>query len=283
MPAPTPAQTLSLTQPLPDLAAWTARFMAAEIPVLSETAEALETMRAREDDVDANLIGEMVSDDPLMTLKVLAHAAMTRTSRMVTDTETVTAALVMMGISPFFRAFGAQPTVEQRLAQHPQALQGLLDTVRRAHRSAKFALGFAVQRNDHDAAIIHEAALLHDFAEMLLWCHAPTLAQEVRRAQQADSTLRSRAVQRQVLNVELAALQQSLMKAWRLPDLLIQIADTAHADHPGVKSVLLAVRLARHSAAGWDNAAIPDDVADIAALLNLSYGAALNLIENIEH
>ena len=41
---------------------------------------------------------------------------------------------------------------------------------------------------------------------------------------------------------------------------------------PSVRNVALAVRLARHTARGWDNAAIPDDVADIAALLNLSYG-----------
>ena len=47
-----------------------------------------------------------------MTLKVLAYAATHRPARVVTDTETVTATLVMMGISPFFRAFGPQPTIE---------------------------------------------------------------------------------------------------------------------------------------------------------------------------
>ncbi len=270
-----------LTQALPGLDAWTAHFKAAEIPILADTAEALEAMRAREDNLDANLIGEMISGDPLMTLKVLAYASTHRGSRMVTDTETVIATLVMMGISPFFRAFGPQPTVEDRLASEPEALAGLLDTLRRGHRSATFALGLAVQRHDRDAAVIHEAALLHDFAEMLLWCHAPALALQIQRAQQADSTLRSSAVQRQVLNVELADLQQSLMKAWRLPDLLIRISDDAHADQPSVKNVALAVRLARHTARGWDNAAIPDDVADIAALLNLSYTAALDLLGEI--
>jgi len=275
---PTPLRT-----PLPDLNAWTTHFRSAEIPVLAETAEALEAMRLREDDVDANLIGEMIADDPLMTLKVLSYAAMNRGSRMVTDTETVTATLVMTGISPFFRAFGPQTTIEERLAGHPEALAGLLDTVRRAHRSATFALGFAVHRHDPDAAVIHEAALLHDFAEMLLWCHAPELALRIRHAQQQDSTLRSRTIQHEVLNIELAELQQSLMKAWRLPALLIRISDDAHAEQASVKNVVLAVRLARHSAYSWDNAAIPDDIADIAELLNLSYGSALQLVEDIEH
>ena len=271
-----------LTRPLADLAAWTTHFRAADIPILAETAEALEAMRSREDDVDANLIGEMISGDPLMTLKVLAHAATHRGSRMVTDTETVIATLVMMGISPFFRAFGPQPTVEERLVGEPEALAGLLETVRRAHRSATYALGLAVHRLDRDAAVIHEAALLHDFAEMMMWCHAPALALQIRDAQHGDATLRSSTVQRNTLNIELADLQQSLMKAWRLPDLLIRISDDAHAEQASVKNVVLAVRLARHTAQGWDNAAIPDDVADIAALLNLSYSTALQLIGQIE-
>jgi len=54
----------SLTQPLPDLAAWTAYFRDAEIPVLARSADAVEDMRLIEDEVDANLIGETVAADP---------------------------------------------------------------------------------------------------------------------------------------------------------------------------------------------------------------------------
>ena len=57
--------------------------------MLAQTAEATEAMRANEDEVDANAIGEMIAHDPLMTL-MLAYAA-THRARMVTDTETVTA------------------------------------------------------------------------------------------------------------------------------------------------------------------------------------------------
>jgi HD-like signal output (HDOD) protein len=193
----------------------------------------------------------------------------------------VIAALVMMGITPFFRAFGPQPTVEDHLAANPQALAGLHDVLRRAHRGARFALAFAAHRMDYDAAVLHEAALLHDFAEMLLWCHAPALALRVQATQQANPSLRSCAAQLAVLNIELADLQQSLMKAWRLPELLIQITDDRHVDNAGVRNVLLAVRLARHSAHGWDNPAIPDDVNDIAALLNLSAESTLQLVHDI--
>jgi len=278
----TPVVLASLTQPLRDLGAWVSYFRQAEIPVLGNTSDALEAMRANEDDVDANLIGEMVADDPLMTLKVLAYAAAHRPPRLVTDVETVTAAVVLMGISPFFGAFGVQPTIEDRLADQPDALQGLNEVMRRAHRAAHFALAFAIHRMDHDAAVIYEAALLHDFAEMLLWCHGPTLALQVRAAQKADPTLRSRAAQIKLLNVDLAELQQALMKAWTLPELLIRITDDRHADHPSVKSVVLAIRLARHTAVDWDNAAIPDDIVELSQLLNLSLAATMKFVRDLD-
>ena len=273
--------THPLTRPLADLAAWTAFFHEAEIPVLEDTAAALEAMRANEDRVDANGIGEILANDPLMTLKVLAHAAANRSERAVTDVQTVIGALVMTGISPFFRSFGPQPTVEARLASAPEALAGLDATLRRAHRGANFALAFGVHRLDHDTAVIYTAALLHDFAEMLLWCHAPALALQIRAAQRAEPALRSSAAQRAALGIELADLQQALMKAWRLPELLTRISDAKHADSPAVLSVTLAVRLARHTARGWDNPAIADDVAELAGLLNLSPDAALELARGV--
>jgi HD-like signal output (HDOD) protein len=278
---PDPSDEPQLTRPLRDLEAWTAHFRAAQIPVLAQTSESLEALRANEDNADASSIGEMISSDPLMTLKVLAHASTHRSSRAVTDIETVIAALVMMGISPFFAAFGQQPTIEDRLALNPSALAGLGETLRRAHRSANYALAFAVHRRDADAAMIHAAASLHDFAEMLLWCHAPALALQIQLAQRNDGALRSSAAQLSVLNIELPDLQQSLMRSWRLPELLIRISDDRHAQHPSVRSVTLAVRLARHTAQGWDNPATPDDVKEIAALLNMSQTATLLLLEGI--
>jgi len=277
----TPA-TLCDPSPARDAAGWLSLWRGAEIPVLAETALQLEELRAREDEVDARLLAEVVSADPLMCLKLLAHVSAHRSERRVTDTETATAALVMMGIGPFFRTFGPQPTVEQRLHDRPDALAGLQRVLTRARRAAHFALGFAVHRMDHDAEVIHEAALLHGFAEMLLWCHAPALALEIAQRQRADPTLRSALVQRQLLHAELADVQQLLMRAWRLPELLIRISDDHHAHAAQVRNVLLAIRLARHTKDGWDNAAIPDDVTDIAALLNLKPDVALKLLRDLD-
>ncbi len=274
---------MNLVSPAGGLAAWASRFRGAEIPILGTTAEALEAFRANEDHTDANSIGEMISSDPLMTLKVLAYESGHRGQRVVTPAETVTSALVMMGISPFFRAFGPQPTIDEWLAALPDALDGLQKVLRRAHRGADFALAFAIHRTDPHAAVIHASALLHEFAEMLLWCHAPALALRIQEAQAKDPTLRSSAAQQEILHVDLGELQRSLTTAWRLPALISDVAaPTLPASNLSARIVELATRLARHSAEGWGNAAIPDDIADVALLLNLSPLAATAFLQQIE-
>ncbi len=271
-----------ITQAPHDLAAWVRRFDAAGLPVLEETALTLEALRVNEDAVDAHLLAETVATDPLMTLKLLAHVADLRRRREGSDPETVTAALVMLGITPFFRAFGPQPTVEARLAGQPEALAGFQRVLRRAHRAANFAIGFAVHRLDHDAAVIHEAALLHDFAELLLWLRAPTLALRIAQRQLAETTLRSAEVQRELLHIELSDLQHTLMMNWRLPALLVQITDDHRQADLQVRNVLLAVRVARHSANGWENAALPDDVQEIADLLHMGIEPTWRLLQEID-
>src|ERR1041384_443980 len=114
-----------------DVSGWTSSWRHAEIPVLRCTAEQLEELRAREDEVDARLIASVVGADPLMCLKLLAYVSSHRSSRRITDTETTTAALVMMGIGPFFRAFGPQPTSEDPLRDQPEALTGLMQLLQK--------------------------------------------------------------------------------------------------------------------------------------------------------
>jgi HD-like signal output (HDOD) protein len=275
-----------LTQPARDIAAWAARFDPMTLPVLADTAWALEEWRANEDAVDAHLMTDVIVRDPLMTLKLFSHVAMTvRRSRWDDargDAETVTAALVMLGIGPFFRSFGPQPVAEDWLAATPGAREGFDAVLRRSHRAAAFALAFAVHRMDHDAAVLHEAALLHDFAELLLWLHAPGLALQVSQRLQACPGLRTAQAQREILNVELPDLQHALMQAWRLPSLLVRITDDRHGGDLQVRNVLLAIRLARHSAQGWDDPALPDDVRDIASLLQLGEAPLRRLLLEID-
>jgi HD-like signal output (HDOD) protein len=271
-----------LTRAPSSLCGWIQAIGSAEIPVLGRTAAAVDALREHEDDVAPRDIAEVVLDDPLMSLKLLAHAARHRPARMTGDTETVTAALLMLGVSNFFRTFSGQATVEARLGAVPGAMAGIERVVERAHRAGRFAIAFAMARNDTDAEVIREAAILHDFAEALLWCHAPTLALQIRSRQDADPSLRSAQAQRDVLNIELRDLEQALMRAWRLPELLQHLTNAHQAGVPRVRNVLLATALARHSEQGWDNAALPDDVEAIGRLLNLAPAAVWSMLRELD-
>jgi HD-like signal output (HDOD) protein len=271
----------------PDVSAWARRFDPQGLPVLAGTAEALERWRPDEDRLDAHALSDTLSQDPLMMLKLFTEVARRRGRAGIdddrcSDPETVTAALVLLGLGPFFRSFGPQSVTDDALRATPGAIDGFAAVLRRSRRSAAFSIAFAAHRLDPDAAVLHEAALLHDFAELLLWLRAPAPARAIADRQRADPTLRSANLQRELLNIELPDLQHTLMRRWRLPALLIRTTDDRHADDPQVRNVLLAVRVARHSAAGWDNPALPDDVSDIAALLQLSPAAAARLLRDID-
>lgn len=259
-----------LTQPLPSLEAWVAHYRDAPIPVFRETVTAIECLREREDDLSAGDLAPVVQSDPLMTLKVLAFAGRNRSRRVVTDSETVVSSLVLMGVGPFFRAFGELDSVEDVLKDHPEALAGLRTDVDRAFRAAAFALEFAVMRVDTDAEVLQEAALLHDFAEMLLWCHAPDLAIEIAHQQQEHPLMRRATLQRAVLGVDMGSVQRVLMEEWRMPDLLSMSRDRTKGSTTGVRNVLVAVELARHSQDGWDHPALNEDFVALAGLLKVS-------------
>lgn len=256
-----------LTTPLPNLAAWTEHFLRMPLPVLRHTARALEKLAEAADTVSARDIATVVMRDPLMTLKVLAYVSGHKSKRQLSDIETIEAAVVMMGVPPFFSAFCDAPHIEDVLHGHREAHLGLMRVIARAYRAARFAQNWAAYRQDLDWEVIVIAALLHDLSEMLLWCFAPNLALDISQRQKQDPHLRSRVAQKTVLGIELNELEIALMNRWRLPELLLRMVDDQHAEEPQVRNVVYAVNLARHSAGGWNDAALPDDFSAIATLL----------------
>ncbi len=262
----------ALTHPLPTLKAWANFFDQAEIPVLRSTATAIATMAQNEDAVAAQELGQIVACDPLMTLKLFRRVAEARTRSQVTDIETVTSCIVMLGIGPFFSSFKTLTTVNDLFAGDPDRLHNqlrMLGVLKRIQRAADWSFEWAVRRHDLDLEVIRTATLLHDFTELLLWCFAPDLARQVEQKLLQTPGTRSVDAQKQVLNIELNALQHELMRRWKLPELLVRITDEHAKPDPKMHNVSLAIAMARHSANGWDNPALPDDFAALGNLLNL--------------
>lgn len=255
---------------------WVAFFKAADIPVLRQTAREIAQLQAREDETGARDITRVVINDPLMMFKVLAYANNHRSRHQLQDLVQVEQAIIMMGTGTFFAQIPTVPHVEDVLHEHMSALIDLLKLMIRAHRSGYFAAEFAAHLMDLHAEEVRVAASLHDFAEMLMWCFNPDAMGEISQRQAADKTLRSRVVQQEVLGFRLLELQAELVQVFNLPPLLSDLMDEARADLPRVRNVKLAVNLARHSADGWDNAALPDDYKDIGDLLHVD-------VERVKH
>ena len=166
------------------------------LPVLQRSVRALGELRLREDSVTARDIAELVLRDPFMTLKVLRFSQSRLTGRQPTEVTTVEHALMMHGVASFFRQFRDLVSLEETLAAHPGALQGALAVASRAHHAAVNARTFSALRHDVEVEEVLISALLHDLAEMLLWCAAPALAIQIQRMVRSTPGLRSASAQR---------------------------------------------------------------------------------------
>ena len=258
---------------------WVAFLGRADIPVLKHTERELE--RLRDDDVQLNArsIADVVTDDPLMTVKLLRYMQTHKHRNQTYELVDVKQALLMMGLDTFFREVPATPIAEEMLHEHHAALVHLLHTVRRAQRSAYYAFDWALRLHDMHAEEVQVSALLTHVSEMLMWCFSPERMLEIQRLQATDHAMRSAEAQKLVLGFAGLDLQRQLTGAWRLPELLRSLTDPAQAQSTRVRIVMLAVNLARHSAHGWHGAALPDDYDEIAALLRMEPNKVMALVK----
>lgn len=257
--------------PLQDIEAWLVLLSNNSLPILRQTKRLIEEMRTNVDRVDGRQLAKVVLQDPMMTVRVLAFIQPLHARTLQHDITTIASAIMMAGIEPFFHRFTDLITVEAMLkGEQPQALLGTLQVIRRSQRAADYAQEWARWRHDVNIEEVRIAALLHDLAETLVWCFAPRLGLELKATQESHPGKRTAVIQTEILGFPLIELQLALCRIWHLPELLRQLIDDDNQDHPRKRNVSLAVRLARHSAHGWDDPALPDDYAEIGALLNLT-------------
>ena len=266
-------------QPQQSLESWIDFFSKAEMPVLRKTLRQLEEARSKIDRINGRDIAAIVLQDPLMSIRVLAYIQPFISKRLHSDITNIGNAIMMQGIEPFFKNIGEPPTIEAMLKNEPQALLGVLQVIRRSQRASRYAHLWAVERYELNIEEVTLAALLHDIAEILIWCFFPKQAVIIRSRLQADKALRSMNVQKEVLGFYLYELKQGLCSVMHLPELIMTLMDQNNAELPRVLNVLLAVNLARHSADGWENAALPDDFAAIQKLLRIDRETLLKRLD----
>jgi HD-like signal output (HDOD) protein len=268
-----------MSQQSNNLTQWLAFLGQADIPVLRRTVRELERLRLDDTQLHARNIADVVTDDPLMTVKLLHHMQSHKHPNQEYELVDVKQALIMMGLNTFFREVPATPVAEELLHDHRGALVHLLHTVRRAQRSAHYAYDWAVRLHDLHAEEVQVSALLTHVAEMLMWCFYPGPMLEIRKRLDMNPALCGAEVQQQVLGFTGMELQRQLTVEWKLPGLLMNLMDPAQAHSTRVRNVMLAVKLARDSAQGWDDAALSEDYGEIAELLRMDPVKVMALVK----
>jgi len=248
---------------------WVAHLSRSELPVLKQTARELALLRTDEKKLTVLAIADVIARDPMMTVKLLRYLQQHKRKAQTTEVIQIEQALMMLGVESFFNNIPLEPVVEEVLKAHVATLPPMLRVVHRCHRASQYAKDWAVQMRDLHYEEVRIAALLHDIAEILMWCFAPEAMLEIRAIQLQDKSLRSQHVQLQVLGFGLIELQKELALQWGLPTLLLNLMNDASKHHQRERNVTLAINLARHSANGWDDAALPDDYKDIGELLHI--------------
>ena len=258
-----------MQQEMKDMQGWVAFLSKTEIPILKQTARELQALRDEGDKASAHSIAMIIARDPLMTALLLRYLQAHKHRNQTSEVQEIEQALLMLGVEPFFNKIVSKVTVEGLLGTQIPALVATLRVVHRSHRASSYAYDWAVRLRDLHFEEVRIAALLRDMTEILMWCFAPAEMLKIQMIQTQDITMRSGAAQEQVFGFRLVSLHTELVKEWKLPALLLNLMNAENKQLPRALNVVLADRLARHSSHGWDDAGLPDDYNDIAALLNM--------------
>ena len=270
--------TLMIDFPFPGAAPWVDHFKTIEVPILRHTAQQLDELRDTADTINTRKLASVIAHDPLMTLRLFQYMQANRSRNQSADITTIERALVMIGTQNFYNSIRNPPILEQQLKGYPKAMLGLLKVIARSRTASQWARDWALQRQNVSFDEIAMAALLHDLVEILMWCFAPNLAIRAKERLASEPGRRSSQIQQEVFGAPFDEIAVELIAHWGLPPLLCSLLKPADAEIANVRNVVLAVDLARHSANGWNDPALPDDYRAIEALLHMSHS---NLLERI--
>jgi HD-like signal output (HDOD) protein len=261
---------------------WVERLAAGQLPVLRSTAQAIGAWSRRRDEIHAHTLAEIGAGDPLLCVRMLAAARERAGGRLEHALPSLRAALVLMGIEAFFASAEGAPVLQAALAGQPRALAGALREVARAQLAARIADVFAIHRQDPDIEQLQLAAMVLRLGPLLLWYAAPEQALALAELQAQGRP--GAEAERQVLGLSLAALTEGLLRHWALPEPLCRLAGAAPwlELSPGARTVVTAGRIAGHLESGWSHPLLCADLAEAAALLNVSPQAVVAMVRRAQ-
>jgi HD-like signal output (HDOD) protein len=200
----------------------------------------------------------LVIGDPFLCLRLLREAEKRRTQRLGHDTTTALGAVMQLGVKSFRNLLlGSPETKEDNF--------GLQACSARAIIASQIAQMWGKARADIAPEEVAMAALLAEIGELLLWHFAPELPQAAQDALEKGRAPRSADAQQHACGFRFRDLSLKCATVWGLPQLLIQLIRGVENTRANLCKLYLDT--ARHLAAGADNPALPDDLAQAKRLI----------------
>lgn len=218
--------------------------------------KALEETRG--EDLSAADLAALAIGDPFLCLRLLREAEQRRTQRLGHDTTTALGAVMQLGVKNFRNLLlGSPETQDDNL--------GLQACSARAILASQIAQIWGKARADIAPEEVAMAALLAEIGELLLWHCAPELPQAAQEALARGRASRSAAAQQLACGFRFRDLSLKCATVWGLPPLLVQLIRGVENTRANLCKLYLDT--ARHLAAGADNPALPDDLAQAKRLI----------------
>ncbi|HEX8989043.1 MAG TPA: HDOD domain-containing protein [Rhodocyclaceae bacterium] len=238
---------------------WAAFLTAQELPSMARSKMLLVALEeSKGDALSAKELAAIAVSDPFLCLRLLREAEKRRSRRLGRDTTTPLAAVMQLGVTAFRELLSSSPETD---TENP----GLAACESRAVLASQLSVLWVSARSDIAPEEIALATLLAECGELLLWSFAPELPQAAADALAAGRAARSAQAQELACGFRFRDLTLKCASIWELPPLLAQLIQGV--DHVRANICRLCVDTARHLAAGPDNPALPDDLAQAKRLI----------------
>jgi len=241
---------------------WAAYLTAQHLPVMARSKAALAALEAQEAQEDRTIsckdLADLAQSDPFLCLCLLREAEGRRSSRLGHETTTLLAAVMQIGEGGIRELLRSSPETDETVT-------GLAACEACAATAGRLAASWSTARADVSPDELVMAALLSEIGELLLWHFSPDLPQAALDALASGDARRSVESQELRCGFKFKDLTLKCAEVWHLPAIVVQLIHGT--DNVRANIARICINTARHLAAGPDNPALPDDIADAKLLI----------------
>lgn len=255
------------------LQAWTKKLLKQDMPVLGAVIAELNQITGS-DEASVNQLAEVILRDPNLTSHVLRIANSVRYNYGKTKINTVSRAIVLIGLKGVRAICISIAVMDSLLGDHPR--EQVLRLVARGFHGATQARNFVDKVDDKASEEVFVAGLLYNLGEMAFW--ATEQANTDHPGLCSDDPRVRREAMEEVLGTSFKSLTRELAKHWKLGELLEESLSQSSTPSVKARAVITGERLSRAALYGWDSPQLKKVLREVMTFTGQDAHAALAMV-----